>query len=205
MVEYKERRFDASKQIGDVLFIDSSADLSDYLGNKVIETEEGFEMHSVEDGAVIMRVLPRNEIFNTFKYVRDDKGNLVEIPDENDYLQLEVYGENVLEVIKEKGDVIIKHHTSERGKTIIRHGKNTLELDSRYENYEPYSTHRKYEDYSIGTSTSPLTESSETVPLTIRREGADYDFVFDANNSFSYVSPDDVEKILPVSLTHVSY
>lgn len=197
MVEHKGMRFDASKQTGDVLFTDSSIDSSGYNGNKVIINEENFEMHSSEDGAVIMRVLPGNELFNTFKHVQDDKGNLIEIPDENDYLQLEAYRGSWFEVFKEREDVIVKHYGNN---TVIRNGKSTLELDSGYGNYEPYSKYKKDNPYSIVTSTS-LLGSPEAVDFILRGAGTDYDLVF-YKNSLSYVLPNG-EGI--ISLTQASY
>ena len=164
MVDYKGRRFDASKQTGDILFAEFGTDLSGYEGNKVIETRKGFEMHSAKNGRVSMRVLPGNELFNT---------------NENDYLQLEVSSGDSLEVVE--GTIpTIKHNSSEKGRVTIRNGKHTIDSYSSKAWYEPV----------IKTSESSLLKSLKTVNLRVMFEGG-YELVFDDKDSFSYGLPDE--------------
>ncbi len=178
IIEHNGRRFDASKQVGDLLFADSNVDLSDYNGNKVVETKNGFEIHSIEGKSVMMKVLPGNELFDT---------------DENNYLQLEVSRGDSLEVIQGKVPVV-EHHSSERGKTWIRNGKYPVKLSSSMGEY-----------YPIEPEPSPyasLLESSEAVDFIVKSPTlfGDYDLVFEGN-AFKYRSRLGEKEILSLIYT----
>ncbi len=176
IIDYKDKRFDSSKQLGDILFADSDADLSDYEGNWVRESSKDFEMHSVEEGRIKMEALPGNEFFEIH---------------EEDYLRLEIHWGDGLKVIKDKGEIFtIEHYPSKRGKIVIRNGMNDLKLEDGAVWYEHYLI----EERKLGMEQSvPFQVKSSVFPKT--NSGENYLLEFDGENSFWFLSPNGEKRL----------
>lgn len=98
-----------------VLIADKSFDLNEYKGNWIKSEREILKMKSSKTGAVDLKFLENNEVFNIKK---------------GDNLNIKITNGDGLEIIKRKDlPSLINHKSSEDGSTLITNSFSTFEID----------------------------------------------------------------------------
>ncbi len=98
-----------------VLIADKSFDLKEYRGNWIKSEKEILKMQSSKTGAIDLKFLENNEVFNLEK---------------EDNLNIKITNGDGLEIIKRKdAPSLINHKSSEIGNTLITNGFSTYEIN----------------------------------------------------------------------------
>jgi hypothetical protein len=181
----KLRIYAKSSENIDVLIADSDADVSNYKGNWIKNSENSLESKSAEGSRFDFDVLPGNKLFNTFtrEYSKDTMNNLVKykssdgtdfLKDDYGYKYRIVPNENILlEFQVAEGDgisaksrtdnvpeVIHIHLAGSKGYSILRNGKNEFTLGDELRVLKPLEKDMyKYDSASLELNSPSLSGS----------------------------------------------